>query len=429
MYVAVSPKKHRTDYIILSVLGVLTAGVLFAFVFWGWVRENRAGSPGIRTTRSTNVDAAIVCYTLLDRLGISVGRSEKVLLSETLDEIDVLFLLDTIIPIHSGEIKDIKTWLMGGGVLICTEVPMGLHTNLKRLVENKTLAGNSRRKPQKPKEAEPYQTTFIPTEGKDLPLARDISRVCFQTSETFDANLVDPNRSGNAIEPLLIDSSGIRIVTHKLGRGRLIVLSDSSFLANGQIGKNDNSVLAVNLVCYALSQATGKRLVFDEYHLGYGYHKTGFDVLSVMLFTTAAGWSVLSLTAAGVLFMIYKGRRFGIRRSLEKKRRRSKLEYIYAVGSTYRSAGANRLTLELILNWLKRKSTNLTGLAQNASNRAIAAELSRHSGVDSQKYKEILDRCDELLAQTSLSARQLLLTIKQLTQIETEVFNEHRKRK
>ena len=424
-----SPQKHRTDYIILSVLGVLTAGVLFTFVFWGWVKENRSGSPGIRTTRSTNVDAAIVCYTLLDRLGISAGRSEKALFSEELDEIDVLFLLDPRIPIHSGEIKDIKTWLMGGGVLICTEVPMGLHPDLNKLVENKSVCGNSCRKPRNPKEAKPHQATFIPIEGRNLHLARDISRVRFETSETFDANLADPNSPSSAIEPLLVDSYGIRIATHKLGRGHLIILSDSSFLANGQIGKDDNSVLAVNLVCYALSQARGKRLVFDEYHLGYGYHKTGLDVLSVMLFTTAAGWSVLSLTVAGVLFMIYKGRRFGTRRSLEKKRRRSKLEYIYAVGSTYRSAGANRLTLELILDWLKRKSTNLTGLAENASNGAIAAALSCHSGVDSQEYKKILDRCDKLLAQTSLSARYLLLTIKQLTQIETEVFNEHRKRK
>ena len=62
-----------------------------------------------------------------------------------------------------------------------------------------------------------------------------------------------------------------------------------------------------------------------------------------------------------VLFMIYKGRRFGIRRGLERERRRSKLEYIYAVGATYRSAKANRLTLELILQWLKRKIINLTG--------------------------------------------------------------------
>jgi hypothetical protein len=208
----------------------------------------------------------------------------------------------------------------------------------------------------------------------------------------------------------------------------LIVLSDSSFLANGQIGKSDNSVLAVNLVSYALSKAGGSKVVFDEYHLGYGHHESGLDVMGVLLFTTAAGWAVLSLTAAGVLYLIHKGRRFGFRRDLERKQRRSKLEYIYGVGATYRAAGANRLTLELIVFWLKRKLTNLVGLPQNASNGVIAAALSRRTGVDPRQYKGIFDKCDRLLARARLSERHLLLTMKQLAQIETEVFNEHRNR-
>lgn len=421
--------KHKTDYLILGVLGALTVGVLFAFVLLGWVRKDRSGMPGVRTTLSTNVDAAIVCYALFERLGISVGRSDKALLSNVLGKIDVLFLLDPIIPLHAGEIKDIQTWLFGGGVLICTEIPKGLHPDLDTLSKNKTLSSNSRRMPRKPKQSEQPQVTYIPIEQKSLPLARDISEIYFETFEVFDADVLDPNHPSNAVEPLLFDNCGIRIVTRELGRGRIIILSDSSFLANGQIGKSDNSVLAVNLVSYALSRAKDNKVVFNEYHLGYGYHQTGFSVLSRMLFSTTAGWAVLSLTVAGVLYIIYKGRRFGFRRSLGGKYRRSKLEYIYGVGSTYRSAGANRLTLELIYDWLKRKATNLAGLTPNASNGTIANELSRRSGFDPQKYKEVFDRCDKLIAQTSLSERHLLLIIKQLAQIEMEVFNEHRNRK
>ena len=213
------------------------------------------------------------------------------------------------------------------------------------------------------------------------------------------------------------------------GKGRLIILSDSSFLANGQIGKSDNSILAANLVAYALSKARGNRVVFDEYHLGYGYHETGFGVLSKLLFTSPAGWAVLSLTAAGVLFMLQEGRRFGFRRSLETKKRRSKIEYIYGVGSTYRSAGATRLTLKLVLTGLKRRATGLVGLAQNASNQLIATELSRRTGADPRQYQEVLDRCDRLLGRAGLSERHLLLTMRQLAQIEMEIFNEHRNRK
>ncbi len=137
----------------------------------------------------------------------------------------------------------------------------------------------------------------------------------------------------------------------------------------------------------------------------------------------------MSLTAAGILFLVYKGRQFGPRRGLEREHSRSKLEYIYAVGSTYRAAGANRITLELILNWFKRKATKLTGLARNVPNETIAVELARRSGTETTKYKSVLDKCDELLAQKKISERQLALIIGQLRQIEKEIFNGHKARK
>lgn len=421
--------KHKTDYLILGALGAFTAGMLFTLVLLDLIKKDHSGTPGVRTTFSTNEDAAIVCYTLFERLGLLVGRSEKAILGNELDKIDVLFLLDPIIPLHAGEIKDIQTWLFSGGVLICTEIPKGLHPDLDKINKYKNHTSNSRRMPRKDKKPQEPQFSYIPVERKSLPLARDISEIYFETSKVFGADVLDTNRPGNSIDPLLFDNRGIRIVMRELGRGRIIILSDSSFLANGQIGKSDNPVLAVNLISYALSNARDNKVVFNEYHLGYGYHQTGFSVLSRMLFNTTAGWAVLSLTVAGVLYIIYKGRRFGFRRSLGKKHRRSKIEYIYGVGSTYRSAGANRLTLEIIYDWLKRKTTDLTGLTPNVSNEKIANELSRRSGFDSRKYKEVFDRCDKLIAQSSLSERHLLLIIKQLVRIEMEVFNEQRNRK
>ncbi|UCE47662.1 MAG: hypothetical protein JSW47_18940 [Phycisphaerales bacterium] len=423
-----SPKKHKSDFLILGVLGAMTAGVLLVLVFWDLERQGHSRRSGIRTTYSTNVDGAIVCYTLLERLGISVVRSEKILLSNVLDKADVLFHLDPIISIGPGEVEDVRAWLISGGVLVCTEIPTELARDMRVILPDKTFR-NSPFARRKPGRSRSVVVTYIPAKHRSLPLARDIGQLCFKTGMVFDVKPSDFDIAGGAAEFLFSDDLGARIGTQSMGRGRLIIVSDSSFLANGHIGKSDNSVLAANLVAYALSKAKGNRVVFDEYHLGYGYHETGFGVLSKLLFTSPAGWAVLSLTATGVLFMIQKGRRFGFRRSLETKHRRSKLEYIYGVGSTYRSAGATRLTLKLILTWLKRRATGLVGLAQNASNRAIATELSRRTGADPRQYQEVLDRCDRLLARAGLSERHLLLTMRQLAQIEMEIFNEHRNRK
>jgi hypothetical protein len=424
----VLPKKHKADYFILGILGALTVGVLFLLIFWDMVKQDRSGTLRSRSTHSTNINGTIVSYTLFDRLGISVARSKKILLKNELSKADVLFQLNPTIPIYSDEVQDIRAWLISGGVLICTEIPRGFTRELQALGMNNNRIGRYRSGSLRPGTSRSSETS-IPAAYQNFPLARDISKIYFETSEIINIDLRDPNEYNNAVEPLLADDHGTRILSYKIGQGRFIILSDSSFMANGQIGKGDNSVLAANLVSYALSKARGDKAVFDEYHLGAGYHESGFSVLSKLLFTTTAGWTVLSLTAAGVLYLIYKGRRFGSRRDLEKKQRRSKLEYIYGVGATYRSAGANRLTLELIFIWLKRKAIGLLGLAHNASNRIIAEELSRRTGAESRKYKEVLDKCDEMLSKATLSERQLLLTIKQLAQIETEVFNEHRNRK
>ena len=66
-----SPAKQKTDYIILAVLGLITAGVLFVFILFDLVdKKDNDNTPGVRSTLSTNVDAIKVAYTLFDKLNI-----------------------------------------------------------------------------------------------------------------------------------------------------------------------------------------------------------------------------------------------------------------------------------------------------------------------------------------------------------------------
>lgn len=414
---------------ILFILGLVTAGVLILLVVGDMVRQGRSDSAGFRTTYSTNIDGTIISYTLFQRLGISVTRSEKVLLGDVLKDIDVLLQLDPFIPMRADEAEEMRTWVISGGVCVCTEIPMAFAHDLRALGGDRIRYGRFQPVRRHSDQTELSETTSIPVEHHHLPLARDVSTTHFETSDIIHIDVTDSNTPSRTVEPLLTDDRGVRIATHKFGRGCFILLSDSSFLANEHIGKNDNSIVATNLVSYALSKAGGANVVFDEYHLGSGRHTGGFSVLSTLLFTTSAGWTVLSLTVAGVFYLLYKGRRFGSRQDIERKQRRSKLDYIYSVGATYRAAGANRLALELVYHWLKDKLTNLTGLAHNVPNKTLATELSRRTDMDSRQYQEILDNCDKLLARTRLSQRDLLLAAKQLSRIEMEVLNEHRSRK
>lgn len=404
-----SAKSHKSEYTILMVLALISGLVLLALVWQGLVREDRSGRSGVRTTRSTNVDGMLACYELAKRLGIPVERSHSMLVSGQIENAGVIFLIDPIVPVNTGEIVDLAAWVERGGILIASgnlDDLNDLDPALSDLVrENRSSTADSN----------PSQA---------LPLARDVSAAYFERDGTLALRLPDESTPRKAVEPLFEDRHGVRIAEHAMGNGRLILLSDSSFMANEHIGRDDNSILAINLVSYALARSAGRQVVFDEYHFGFGAGGQGFRLLAGMLFTTSAGWAVLTLTVAGILFLLYKGRQFGPRRGLEtQRRRRSKTEYVYAVGATYRSAGAHRLTLRLIYSWFRQKAAGRVGLAPTAANSLLAQELARRAQADAQEYQRALDDCDGLLARTNVSQHQLAAAMTRLAQIEKEALD------
>jgi len=404
-----SSPSHKSEYRILLVLAVVSVLVLLALVWSGTVREKRSGQPGLRTTRSTNVDGMLACYELFDRLGIPVERSHRMLLSDQFHDAAVVFLIEPRISLNTGEIVELGAWIEHGGVLI-TSVDMPLVRDLDPAAADLLYVDRSS-----------HAGSASP---RTLPLSRDVHEVSLEANDILALKLYDERTPRKGAEPLFEDSYGVRIAEHRMGQGRLILLSDTSFLANERLGSRDNSVLAVNLVSYARSCASGGRVLFDEYHFGFGEGNPGFRLLASLLLTTSAGWAVLTLTAAGVLLLVYKGRQFGPRRNLAgRRRRRSKMEYVQAAGATYRAAGAHRLTLRLIYNWFRQRAAGRTGMTPASASRILAQELARRSGAGAGEIQRTLDACDGLLARPDVSQRQLTAALSRLAQIEKEALD------
>jgi len=412
-----SAKGNKSDYLILVTLGIVSAAVIFALTAWGWLRQDDDDGPFVRTTRSTNVQGTMVCYVLFERLGVPVRRFDRPPLSDDLKQIDILFLIDPILPIQTSEVVELKQWIHGGGVLICSDGVAALLGLLSR-TDDGTYRGFSTGRVLFTKKS---VRTTVPGDSPVLALARDVRSVHLATLSTLEINDIDPMDQMGAAEPLLSDVVGCRLLTRTVGAGRTIVLADSSFLANGWIGKADNAILAANLAAYSLSEARGKRVAFDEYHFGYGAHQTRWTTMSGMLFRTSAGWAVLSATAAGLCFLVYKGRRFGTRRAPQRVRRRSKLEYILSVGATYRAVGANQLTLRLIFTWLKGKGARLIGLPESSPVEDIAKRLAQRTGGRPDRYEKAFQRCQEALGGRRLSGRRLASLLSELSMIESEI--------
>lgn len=129
------PKGHKSEYTILTVLGLVTAIALLAMAWSGLLHEPRGGRTGVRTTRSTSDDGMLICYTLFERLGLPVERSNRMLTSDRLDGVGTVFLIDPIVPVGAAEATDLGTWVARGGVLVTTEAIGSIPPGLRKLAK------------------------------------------------------------------------------------------------------------------------------------------------------------------------------------------------------------------------------------------------------------------------------------------------------
>jgi hypothetical protein len=276
----------------------------------------------------------------------------------------------------------------------------------------------------------------VPDKGKADPLARDVSTVYIATDDTLNFSQWESSPSFGPVEKLLQARAGTNIAARRMGGGRIVLIADSSFLANGWIGEADDAILAANLCAWALAQGRGYTVAFDEYHLGYGARETGWTVLGGMLFTTPPGWAVLTLTAAGLLYLVWRGRRFGVRRAPGRARRRSKVEFVTSVGETWRVAGARRLALIPITHWFRRKCAATVG-GQSASSQSgfrglppasassalVARRLARLHGLPPDRWVGVLDACDDAISSQRLSAHRFAALLQQMSEMEQIIFS------
>lgn len=416
-----SPRSHRQECIILALTAVVAAIVLGVLLVAGLLQESGSEERWFRTTRSTNVEGMIVYYTLLERLGMPVNRSYSPLLAEDLDELDVLFLVEPLIPLSREEASALSRWVGRGGALVCTAHASPL---LVSLHDMDTILQEERPETRLllPKPTMAGLRLEIPAEAADLPLARDVTAMQLASTNALVLPQADSSREPVKAEHLLADVMGLRIAARSVGAGQVIVLADSSFLANGRIGEADNALAAVNLACYALAGGRGRGIAFDEYHFGFGRHESAWSVMAALLFRTSAGWAVLSITAAGLLFLAYKGRRFGTRRKPTRQRRRSKLEYVHSVGAAYQAAGADRLAFRLIFDWFRRKAAAFAGVSSKAGAHGIASALAARAKVQPGPCEELMVQC-EAAAGSKLSPRRMSDLLSRLAQMEAETFH------
>ena len=146
------------------------------------------------------------------------------------------------------------------------------------------------------------------------------------------------------------------IVGLPLGRGRVVAVADPDVLRNDvlRVCRWNAGQLAVQALEW-LGEGPGRRLVFDEYHHGYGTHADPLGASARALVVTPLGRVALQVAAAGLVLLAALGIRPvapAARRPIE---RRSPLEHVGALARAYEQVGASRLAARRLVRGLRRR--------------------------------------------------------------------------
>ncbi len=162
------------------------------------------------------------------------------------------------------------------------------------------------------------------------------------------------------------------VIGFPLGRGRVVVAADPDLLRNDvlRVCRWGADAAAVRMLEYASEDAPGggrrQRLVFDEYHQGYGDQPGTMRGILTFLGRTASGHLVLQLAGAGLLLLFAVGPRLLPPRAAERIERRSPLEHVDALARAYRAVGATRTATMRLVHGVRRRVEHSLGM-QGAS--------------------------------------------------------------
>ena len=142
-----------------------------------------------------------------------------------------------------------------------------------------------------------------------------------------------------------------------LGRGRIVVGADPDLLRNDavRICSYGLDVAAMRMLAYLGEGGRRGRLVFDEYHQGYGEQRGTMGAVGAYLVRTPSGRTLVQLLAAGFLLLLAAAPRMIPPHDPERVERRSPLEHVDALGRAYAQVGATRSATARLVRGVRRR--------------------------------------------------------------------------
>jgi hypothetical protein len=195
------------------------------------------------------------------------------------------------------------------------------------------------------------------------------------------------------------------VVEYDWGKGPVVWWASSTPLENGSLARAHDLDLLLN----ALGPREGRRFYWDESLHG--------EVRSTWSYASGPAWTMLwiGLTVLGMLVVLSFSRRSGPVRELPAIVRATPVEFLDALGSLYRNAGAASTAVAIAQERFRRHVLGLCGLRGKQMTAAeLAVALRRRFPQTDESLEADLAACDEAAWGEAVTPREALKLIQKL---------------
>ena len=196
------------------------------------------------------------------------------------------------------------------------------------------------------------------------------------------------------------------VVEYDWGKGHVVWWASSTPLENGSLSRAQNLELLLN----SLGPRTGHKFYWDESLHG--------EIRSVWSFAWGPAMTMLcwSLPVLAVLVIFSFSRRSGPVRELPLPARATPIEFIDALGSLYRGAGASSTAVAIAWERFRRRALALCGMRAPKMDAAeLAATLRRRFPGADAALEADLAACEEGAKEEALQPREALRLVQLLS--------------
>jgi hypothetical protein len=350
--------------VVLPIIGVL---VLFSALLAPDGIVGRTGNPRL-STWSTEPQGARLFYELTQRLGWQAERRE--VRGFGADPAVIHAVLDPDLPLQQTDVRQLLEHVRNGGALFvvlgagAAGIADSLHVTWEGLAYFTTAASGDAGDAGCP----PRRQAFTPLWPDDRPHLNVLrwSRPAPPDVEHFLPLELPraPVRAGPVV--VTTDTLPRRRMRDQFaaagfpyGRGRIVIASDPDILRNDVLRACDYGIAlpAVRMLEY-LSAGAGvarRRVVFDEFHHGFGAQPGTMRAIARYLGGTGSGHLLFQLLGAGLLLLLAAAPRDIPPTDPERIERRSPLEHVDALARAYAQVAATRTATTRLLHGVRRR--------------------------------------------------------------------------